>query len=77
MAISDANWVVSHLASLKDRDFRSLPAGPPATVGTGLVLDGNEYAVPGSHAALQVSRQQGLGGGLDDGCGEAGTVTVP
>ena len=40
-------------------------------------LDGNEYAVPGSHAVLQVSRQQGPGGGLGDGCGEAGTMTVP
>ena len=28
MAISDADWVVSHLASLRDREFRSFPLAP-------------------------------------------------
>ena len=28
MAVSDADWVVSHLASLSDRDFRSFPLAP-------------------------------------------------
>ena len=35
------------------------------------------YPVPGSHAVLQVSRQQGRGGGLDDGCGQPRTMTIP
>ncbi len=47
----------------------------PAIVHTRVTATSNRS--PGSHAVLQVPRQQGLGGRHDDGCGEPRTMTVP